>query len=219
MVVDDEQRRSNVSPPAIANRPFLISDLIESATSVMPEKAVSVTPELSELEALFRDNYNVIFRVAYRMTGSASDAEDVLQTIFLRLMPNKDLRSLSPNPQGYLYRAAVNASVDLLRSRARARSVSLDVVDFDKSTSNSVSTPADNFADVELRELIREAVTKLEGRAASVFALRYFEGYDNTQIAEILETSALVVAVTLHRARTRLRKEIGSYLEKHNEAK
>ena len=208
-----------MSPPAIANRPFLISDLIESATSVMPEKAVSVTPELSELEALFRDNYNVIFRVAYRMTGSASDAEDVLQTIFLRLMPNKDLRGLSPNPQGYLYRAAVNASVDLLRSRARARSVSLDIVDFDKSTANSVSTPADNFADVELRELIREAVTKLEGRAASVFALRYFEGYDNTQIAEILETSALVVAVTLHRARTRLRKEIGSYLEKHNEAK
>ena len=208
-----------MSPPAIANRPFLISDLIESATSVMPEKAVSVTPELSELEALFRDNYNVIFRVAYRMTGSASDAEDVLQTIFLRLMPNKDLRSLSPNPQGYLYRAAVNASVDLLRSRARARSVSLDVVDFEKNTANSVSTPADNFADVELRELIREALTKLEGRAASVFALRYFEGYDNTQIAEILETSALVVAVTLHRARTRLRKEIGSYLEKHNEAK
>ena len=185
----------------------------------MPEQAISRPAELSELEALFRDNYNVIFRVAYRLTGSASDAEDVLQTIFLRLTPNKDLQNLSPNPQGYLYRAAVNASVDLLRIRARTRNVSLDVVDFDKSTSSSVSTPADNFADVELRELIRAAVAKLEGRAASVFALRYFEGYDNARIAEILDTSALVVAVTLHRARTRLRKEIASYLEKHNEAK
>jgi RNA polymerase sigma-70 factor (ECF subfamily) len=78
--------------------------------------------------------------------------------------------------------------------------------------------PEDDFADVELRELIRQAVAKLEGRAATAFALRYFEGYDNSRIAEILGTSQMVVAVTLHRARTRLRKEIGSYLEKHNEA-
>jgi RNA polymerase sigma-70 factor (ECF subfamily) len=186
----------------------------------MPQNATPVTTELSDLEALFRDNYNVIFRVAYRLTGSASDAEDVLQTVFLRLTPNKDLSGLEPNPRGYLYRAAVNASVDLLRSRARASAVPLDTMDLDKkSPGAAVATPADNFADVELRELIREAVAKLEGRAASVFALRYFEGYDNARIAEILGTSTLVVAVTLHRARTRLRKEIGSYLEKHHEAK
>lgn len=207
-----------MSQPAAANRPFLISDLIESAASVMPQNATPVTTELSDLETLFRDNYNVIFRVAYRLTGSASDAEDVLQTIFLRLTPNKDLTGLQPNPRGYLYRAAVNASVDLLRNRARANSVPLDDFDLDRRSSGNVATPADNFADVELRELIRHAVAKLEGRAASVFALRYFEGYDNARIAEILGTSPLVVAVTLHRARTRLRKEIGSYLEKHHEA-
>jgi RNA polymerase sigma-70 factor (ECF subfamily) len=143
----------------------------------------------------------------------------VLQTIFLRLTPNANLRDLSPNPSGYLYRAAVNASVDLVRSRARANAVSLDVTDFDKDALGRVATPADNFADVELRELIRQAVAKLEGRAASVFALRYFEGFDNAQIAEMLGTSALVVGVTLHRARARLRKEIGSYLEKHNDRK
>ena len=209
-----------MSPPAAANRPFLISDLIDSAKSdVMPYNAISKPAELDDLEALFREHHKVLFRVAYRMTGSPSDAEDVLQTVFLRLTPNKALHDLKPNPGGYLYRAAVNASVDLLRSRTRANAVPLDVIDFDKSTSRSVATPADNFADVELRELIRQAVSKLEGRAASVFALRYFEGYDNGRIAEILGTSTLVVAVTLHRARTRLRKEIGSYLEKHHEEK
>jgi RNA polymerase sigma-70 factor (ECF subfamily) len=70
-----------------------------------------------------------------------------------------------------------------------------------------------------LRELIRQAVAKLEGRAADAFVLRYYEGYDNRRIAELLGTSQLVIAVTLHRARTRLRKEIGNYLEKHHEAK
>src|SRR5688572_23186663 len=129
----------------------------------MPQKAISGSAELEELGTLFRDNYKVLFRVAYRLTGSHSDAEDVLQTVFLKLTPNQSFRDLSPNPSGYLYRAAVNASVDLLRSRARANSVSLDVVDFDQSS--NVPSPADNFADVELRELIRLSVAKLEGRA------------------------------------------------------
>ena len=204
--------------PAAANT-LLISDLIESVNSAMPQKAISENAELGELGVLFRDHYKVLFRVAYRLTGSHSDAEDVLQTVFLRLTPNQSLNDLSPNPRGYLYRAAVNASVDLLRNRARAKSVSLDVLDFDQSPKLSVASPEDNFADRELRELIRQAVAKLEGRAATAFALRYFEGYDNGQIAETLGTSQLVVAVTLHRARTRLRKEIGGYLEKHHEAK
>ena len=72
---------------------------------------------------------------------------------------------------------------------------------------------------MELHELLRQAVAKLEGRSATAFVLRYYEGYDNARIAEILGTSQMVVAVTLHRARTRLRKEIGNYLEKHHEAK
>jgi DNA-directed RNA polymerase specialized sigma24 family protein len=51
-----------------------------------------------------------------------------------------------------------------------------------------------------------------------MFALRYFEGFDNGEIARVMSTSALVVGVTLHRARTRLRKEIGSYLQQHSSA-
>ncbi len=195
---------------------LLKTDLIDSAKSATPQKAVAENAELEELAVLFHDYHKAIFRIAYRITGSRSDAEDVLQTIFLRLTPNR--RDLSPNAGGYLHRAAVNASLDLLRSRARANSVSLDVIDFNQSSKLSAASPEDDLADVELRELVRQAVAKLEGRAATAFALRYFEGYDNNRIAQVLGTSQMVVAVTLHRARTRLRKEIGIYLEKHYEA-
>ncbi len=194
------------------------SDLTDSAKSVTPEKAIAGNAEIDELASLFRDYHKTIFRIAYRITGSQSDAEDVLQTIFLRLTPNHARRDFLPNAGGYLHRAAVNASLDLLRSRARANSVSLDVIDFDQNPTLSSPSPEDDLADVELRELIRHAVAKLEGRAATAFALRYFEGYDNARIAQVLGTSQMVVAVTLHRARARLRKEIGSYLEKHHEA-
>jgi RNA polymerase sigma factor (sigma-70 family) len=58
----------------------------------------------------------------------------------------------------------------------------------------------------------------LGDRAAEVCVLRYFEGYDNHEIAKLIGTSAMVVGVTLHRARTKLRKEIGKFLEVHDEA-
>lgn len=176
-------------------------------------------PAASDLGTLFRDHYKGVFRVAYRITGSESDAEDVLQTIFVRLTPGWTGRDLSPNPRAFLYRAAINASLDVVRRRKRANSVSIDATEFEHNLSSAAPSPADDLADAELRELVRQAVAKLEGRAAEAFTLRYYEGYDNAQIAEVLGTSQMVVAVTLHRARTRLRKEIGTYLEKYHEAK
>ncbi len=182
-------------------------------------EVIATNTELNDLGSLFRDHYKGMFRVAYRITGSQSDAEDVLQSVFVRLTPGWSGRDLSPNPRAYLYRAAINTALDVIKLRKRANSVSLDVVEFDQSEMLAAPSPADNMADSELRELIRQAVAKLEGRAATAFALRYFEGYDNAQIAEVLGTSQMVVAVTLHRARTRLRKDIGNYLEKHHEAR
>ena len=203
--------------PSIANMLFA-SESIDSAPAETPVQRLSGSADLGELGSLFRDHYKGIFRVAYRITGSQSDAEDVLQTIFVRLTKGWAGRDLSPNPRAFLYRSAINASLDIVRLRKRANSISLDVIDFDQSPSLSVPSPADDFADMELRDLVRHAVAKLEGRAATAFVLRYYEGYDNRHIAEVLGTSQMVVAVTLHRARTRLRKEIGSYLEKHHEA-
>ena len=170
-----------------------------------------------ELESLFRENYEHVFRTAYRITGSASDAEDVLQTVFLRLIKSSEGIDQAESPKGYLLRAAVNASLDLMRSHTRSKSVAIDDVDYDL-TDNVRLSPEASAEDQELRKLIQEAVARLGERAAEVFVLRYFEGYDNREIAEMLGTSQMVVAVTLHRARSRMRKEIGEYLEKYNEA-
>lgn len=196
---------------AAVNMPFT-SDIKDSVQDAQPRE---IAAKFEELETLFRNHHKTIFSVAYRITGSASDAEDVLQTIFLRLTRNPQ-RDFSPNAGGFMYRTAVNASLDLLRKHRRSGSVSLEELDFEPNA-NLSGSPEDNVADSELRGLIRRAMAKLEGRAATAFALRYFEDLDNQRIAQILGTSQMVVAVTLHRARTRLRKEIGSYLEKNYE--
>jgi RNA polymerase sigma-70 factor (ECF subfamily) len=169
-----------------------------------------------ELEVLFQTHHDRVFRTAHRITGSPADAEDVLQSVFLRLVKNPEGYDLSANPEAYLSRAAINASLDLMRSRTRARSVGISDLDAETLESKFQSPEAEH-ADRELHQLIRAAVSRLGKTAAEMFVLRYYEGYDNQEIAKMMNTSQMVVGVVLHRARTRLKKEIGHFLETHHE--
>ena len=170
----------------------------------------------TELETLFQAHHDRVFRTAHRITGSPADAEDVLQTVFLRLVKGKEAYDLSENAAAYLSRAAINASLDLMRSRGRAKSVELSEVDA-AALKSRFQSPEAEHADRELQTLIRQAVAGLGKTAGQMFVLRYYEGYNNQEIARMLDTSQMVVGVVLHRARTKLRKEIGHYLEKHHE--
>jgi len=158
-----------------------------------------------ELEQMFQDHRTRVFRAAYRITGNVNDAEDVLQTVFLRLARRENPGAVQ-NLESYLYRSAINAALDLLRSRKTSNSVQLDDVSPQESSfSFSLNYSAD------LRVWLRQALAKLSTRHAEMFALRYFEGYDNREIARMLDTSQAVVAVTLHRTRGQLQKEFRSF--------
>lgn len=156
------------------------------------------TPEFSRV---FEKYHGLVFRTAYRITGNAADAEDVLQTIFLRLL-RRDASTPPPTQEeSYLRRAAVNASLDLVRSRRTAPTVPLR-----EAASHGTRSSDD------MRDCLRRAFASLNPRAAEIFALRYFEDLTNPQIARLLNMSQVLVAVTLHRARRQLQKEIRTYL-------
>src|SRR5258707_8846164 len=70
----------------------------QSVQAVKHLRPVPSPPE--ELEVFFREHHDQVFRTAYRVTGSPSDAEDVLQTVFLRLVRRKEKIDLSPSPGG-----------------------------------------------------------------------------------------------------------------------
>src|SRR5215813_12844579 len=73
------------------------------------------TPLEQEFDRLFREHYQLVYRTAYGVTGSPEDAEDVLQTIFLRLIGRDVPPDLQRNPRAYLYRSAVNLSLNTVR--------------------------------------------------------------------------------------------------------
>src|SRR5215471_19188980 len=87
--------------------------------SIVTVSGVNSQPLAEELEQLFRDHHELVYRTAYSVTGSAEDAEDVLQTVFLRLMRREHPPDLQRNPKGYLYRAAFNLSLNTVQSRRR----------------------------------------------------------------------------------------------------
>ena len=129
----------------------------------------------------------------------AALTEDVLQTIFLRL-----LRGLPPdfdrNPKGYLYRAAINLSLNMLRSRKRL------VPDEGLERLPAPVDPAATSADEPIRRALLDAIRQLKPRAVEILILHYEHDYSDAQIARLLGTSRGTIAVTLYRTRARLKK-------------
>lgn len=161
------------------------------------------------LEALFREHHGAVYRAAYRITGNAMDAEDVLQTVFTRLLRREEQPDLSESAGSYLHRAAVNAALDLMRRRKRSRKVDLEEVGEDLVDTTDPG-PERAQGSRELKARLREAMTRLSPRQAEIFTLRYLEGLGNLEIAKRIGASQTSIAVLLHRARHRLQKELGS---------
>jgi RNA polymerase sigma-70 factor (ECF subfamily) len=164
-----------------------------------------------ELEQIFRDHHKRVLRAAYRVTGNAQDAEDVLQTVFMRLVRREGGSPLSDSPGNYLHRAAINAALDVVRSRRTARAAPLDEVEQVLAGAEEKSPDRLQGAG-EIRDEIRKALAKMNPKAAETFILRYFEGYGNHEIARMLGTSRSTINVILHRTRQKLREEIAPYV-------
>src|SRR6204780_813629 len=110
------------------------------------------------LDQVYEAHHNMVFRTAYRITGNAADAEDVLQTVFLRLVRgNPEIL----NPESYLRRSAVNAALDMVRGRHDS-----DTLEPERMAASGSCTEL-----AELRDQLRRELAKLPARHAEMFAM------------------------------------------------
>ena len=167
------------------------------------------------LEEAFRTHHTLVYHAAFRVTGNSADAEDAVQTVFLRLARRTDGIGAAEASPGYLCRAAVNAALDLLRAKRRQGAAGIVEQREGRQGNDAVeATDPAPLADErmrvrELRAALRRALVELHPRAAEAFVLRSFEGWTNPEIARLFGTSQAVIAVTVFRARRRLRRELG----------
>ncbi len=183
-----------------------------SKTEIPLQNALSnAAPETPDLERVYRDHHRQVLRTAYRVTGSSHDAEDVVQTVFLRLARREGGSPLSDSPGNYLHRAAINAALDIVRSRQAARTTSFEPHEATLTT-DPEEGPVARQRTSELKAEIKKALARMSPKSAEIFILRYFEGYGNHEIAKMLGTSRSTVNVILHRTRQRLKEDIRDYV-------
>ena len=161
-------------------------------------------PLPEDFERIFNENYALVYRAAYRITGNNEDAEDVLQTLFLRLLRREVLPDIERNPKAYMHRAAVNIALDIVRQRGR----SVASGNIEERLVVEESARVERMPAFRFQDWLRDALAELNPKAAEIFVLKHVEGYDNAEIAQMLGTSRGTVAVLLFRARARLKKSI-----------
>jgi RNA polymerase sigma factor (sigma-70 family) len=181
-------RPANGSPPFgcyLRREQFLKAIVTEDAPGRLSQK----------LERIFEQHYELIYRTAYSLTGSTADAEDIVQTIFVRLLARELPPDLSGTPERYLYRAAFNLSLNAIRDRKRQ--VPTDNIEaFDTGFSED-----DAQAEDLMDQRLHEAIAALAPAAAQIVILRYVHNYSLPDIARMLGTTRSTVAVSLFRSR------------------
>ena len=162
---------------------------------------------LAEFEEIFRQHSRMVYRTARAVTGSSEEAEDIVQTIFLRLIRGDDTANLPANPRAYLHRAAVNLAVDALRTRRRRTFIR----DVDRLESPPLGGAAFGAA---AHNQLDAALAQLDPKGVELLTLRYIHGYTDAEIAGLLGASRGAIALRLFRLRGRLKKLLRPRAEK-----
>lgn len=138
---------------------------------------------------------DTVYRVALSYLRSPQEAEDAVQTVFLKLL-ERDIRVYPGKERAFLTKMTVNHCKNAFSAARRRDTVPLD---------EAVLT-----AQPEDRELFR-AVMELPEQYRAVVCLHYFEGYSFQKIARLLRIGPSAVSMRLHRARNILKKQVGRY--------
>ena len=167
-----------------------------------PRNADDATPDIAEL---YETHYAHVYRAALRITGNPADAEDVLQTVFFRVLGTStqgEEWSAVCNPEAWFRRAACNAAIDVLRRRMARAEVPVDDVSLELAIKPTAL----------LKEQLRGAIAALDAEDAELFSMRYIEGFSNGELADIFQQEKNNIAVRLHRIRQLLQMELNGGL-------
>jgi len=164
------------------------------------------------LGELHRRYHRRLEGVAYRVLGDASDAEDVVQRIFLAL-PNAAYRGTA-TLWTYLYRSALNGAVNVLRARRRREALQEHELRraLSAAATEGPSDPEARVLEGEILGAVAKALLEVKPQHRRALVLRIVWDLSNTQIAEQEGVPLATVGTWLRRGREELRAALGPVL-------
>ena len=196
----------------MADRSAPAADVFPGATAVLDR------PELAELEAdvpwvpptwddVVRQHADRVYRLAFRLTGDAHDAEDLTQETFIRVF--RSLAGYKPGTfEGWLHRITTNLFLDMVRRRARLRMEGLPE-DTDRLPGGGPD-PEQVWSDAHLDPDLQAALDALAPEFRAAVVLCDVEGLSYEEIAATLGVKLGTVRSRIHRGRQALRSALES---------
>lgn len=173
------------------------------------------------LAAIFNHYSARLYNVAQRILGDASDAEEVIQDVFLTAYRKAGMFQGHSEFSTWLYRLTVNAALGKIRRGKKHRSVEYDeyLPKFQSDGHHTVRPVVDwsdtldeKYARTELQQLLAKALDQLKPLDKSVMVLGDIEGLSDKEIAAALNLTVSAVKTRLHRARLFLRGKLAVHL-------
>ena len=154
------------------------------------------------LEQYYSDYGEMVRLSARRITGNDYDAEDVAQTIFMRLLHRETFEGIGENPGGYLRRAAMRESITLLRARKRRQMGRIPKAKDAGPEFTDNSTRPDTQYEVDAR--LAAALEQLDPAVVEMLVMHFRDGLSDADIAKEFNMKRGTVASILSRNRAKL---------------
>ena len=204
---------------------------VERAESEGISDAIAVERTLAGDREAYRvlvERYSLyLYRLAYRMTGNAHDAEEVVQEAFLRAYQKLSQFAGNSNFGTWVYRIAANYAIDRIRQRnveearqARPSRLAEDGTEVDTMAmiKDPSASPEHLASSAELAAKMQQALDSLTPAERTAIVMRHWEGCAIEEIAAVLKSNSNATKNTVFRAVAKLRKALEPFAEFRNTA-
>ena len=159
------------------------------------QKLSDPTTQRKAFEQVVREYGEQLYWQIRRMVLTHEDADDVLQNVFIKAWSHLDDFHQESRLSTWLYRIAVNESLDFLRKQKNNTMIHAD--DVESGVANMLV--ADNYFDGDETEaMLQEAISQLPDVQRTVFTLKYFEDMKYSEMSRILKTSEGSLKASYH---------------------
>ena len=149
-------------------------------------------------EALLMQYERPVFNAAYRMLNNRDDAQDITQSVFLKVFENFDQYDPSRRFFSWIYRITLNESINWKSKTNRLTSLDIETADEGKGPEQQLDTE-------QASQSVQAALMTLTSDYRSVVVLKHFLGCSYTEISQVLEIPEKKVKSRLYSARQQLK--------------
>lgn len=164
----------------------------------------------SIFETIYNQYYKGLCNYAYNFIPDVDEAEEIVQSIILKLWEQKENLEAIQSMKSYLYRSVKNTCLNYIKHQKLENKYKEKAWTDLKQIETEFIDPYHN---TELETQINQAINELPERCREVFELSRFEGKKNKEISEHLDISIKAVEANITRALSTLRKKVAEYMQ------